>query len=153
MPLAFLRKEPAFVFVVVVDFVVSWTLLFPLHYFFFFKTFKANFKYSVIFILFFLFFLLLFLSSVHSVTTSKILISGIPLQTRFEDIEPLLKPYGIVKQCEAVSSKDPQTQTVHITFENNEQAQRYSKIFSLNQKQKTNFNTLSFETPKFSLIR
>ncbi|KAL9887046.1 IGF-II mRNA-binding protein isoform 2-T3 [Glossina fuscipes fuscipes] len=57
-------------------------------------------------------------------STSKILISGIPLQTRFEDIEPLLKPYGIVKQCEAVSSKDPQTQTVHITFENNEQAQR-----------------------------
>lgn len=62
---------------------------------------------------------------VHSVSTSKIIISGIPLQTRFEDIEPLLKPYGIVKQCEAVSSKDPQTQTVHITFENYEQAQRY----------------------------
>lgn len=61
----------------------------------------------------------------HSVTTSKILISGIPLQTRFEDIEPLLKPYGIVKQCEAISSKDQNTQTVHITFENPEQAQRY----------------------------
>ncbi|XP_018797037.1 PREDICTED: insulin-like growth factor 2 mRNA-binding protein 1 isoform X2 [Bactrocera latifrons] len=60
----------------------------------------------------------------HSVSTSKILISGIPLQTRFEDIEPLLKPYGIVKQCEAVSSKDPNTQTVHITFENPDQAQR-----------------------------
>ncbi|XP_023175865.2 insulin-like growth factor 2 mRNA-binding protein 1 isoform X2 [Drosophila hydei] len=59
-----------------------------------------------------------------SVTTSKILISGIPLQTRFEDIEPLLKPYGIVKQCEAISSKDQNTQTVHITFENPEQAQR-----------------------------
>ncbi|XP_030378673.1 insulin-like growth factor 2 mRNA-binding protein 1 isoform X2 [Scaptodrosophila lebanonensis] len=58
------------------------------------------------------------------VTTSKILISGIPLQTRFEDIEPLLKPYGIVKQCEAISSKDQNTQTVHITFENPEQAQR-----------------------------
>ncbi|KAH8420188.1 hypothetical protein KR009_007069 [Drosophila setifemur] len=59
-----------------------------------------------------------------SVTTSKILISGIPMQTRFEDIEPLLKPYGIVKQCEAISSKDQNTQTVHITFENPEQAQR-----------------------------
>ncbi|XP_073829762.1 IGF-II mRNA-binding protein isoform X3 [Musca autumnalis] len=59
-----------------------------------------------------------------NVTTSKIIISGIPLQTRFDDIAPLLKPYGIVKQCEAVSSKDPQTQTVHITFENHEQAQR-----------------------------
>lgn len=61
----------------------------------------------------------------RSVTTSKILISGIPMQTRFEDIEPLLKPYGIVKQCEAISSKDQNTQTVHITFENPEQAQRY----------------------------
>ncbi|XP_034653078.1 insulin-like growth factor 2 mRNA-binding protein 1 isoform X2 [Drosophila subobscura] len=60
----------------------------------------------------------------HSVTTSKLLISGIPMQTRFEDIEPLLKPFGIVKQCEAISSKDQSTQTVHITFENPEQAQR-----------------------------
>ncbi|XP_041451783.1 insulin-like growth factor 2 mRNA-binding protein 1 isoform X2 [Drosophila obscura] len=59
-----------------------------------------------------------------SVTTSKLLISGIPMQTRFEDIEPLLKPFGIVKQCEAISSKDQSTQTVHITFENPEQAQR-----------------------------
>lgn len=58
-------------------------------------------------------------------TPSKILVSGIPLHTRFEDIEPLLKPYGTVKQCEAVSSKDPQTQTVHITFESREQAHRY----------------------------
>ncbi|XP_055842061.1 insulin-like growth factor 2 mRNA-binding protein 1 isoform X2 [Episyrphus balteatus] len=56
--------------------------------------------------------------------SSKILISGIPLQTRFEDIEPLLKPFGTVKQCEAVTSKDPNTQTVHITFENPDQAQR-----------------------------
>ncbi|XP_037935525.1 insulin-like growth factor 2 mRNA-binding protein 1 isoform X2 [Teleopsis dalmanni] len=61
---------------------------------------------------------------VQRVSTSKILISGIPLQTQFEDIEPLLKPYGIVKQCEAVSSKDPSTQTVHITFDSPEQAQR-----------------------------
>lgn len=83
----------------------------------------------------------LFSSSVHSVSTSKILISGIPLQTRFEDIEPLLKPYGIVKQCEAVSSKDPQTQTVHITFENNEQAQRYlKKMLKNNSKSTRNFD-------------
>ncbi|XP_043660785.1 insulin-like growth factor 2 mRNA-binding protein 1 isoform X2 [Drosophila teissieri] len=65
-----------------------------------------------------------FIRYLDRVTTSKILISGIPMQTRFEDIEPLLKPYGIVKQCEAISSKDQNTQTVHITFENPEQAQR-----------------------------
>ncbi|XP_055374970.1 insulin-like growth factor 2 mRNA-binding protein 1 isoform X2 [Condylostylus longicornis] len=56
--------------------------------------------------------------------SSKILISGIPRQTRFEDIEPLLKQFGTVEQCEAVTSKDPNTQTVHITFSNHEQAQR-----------------------------
>ncbi|BFG02689.1 insulin-like growth factor 2 mRNA-binding protein 1 [Drosophila madeirensis] len=65
-----------------------------------------------------------FIRYLDRVTTSKLLISGIPMQTRFEDIEPLLKPFGIVKQCEAISSKDQSTQTVHITFENPEQAQR-----------------------------
>lgn len=88
--------------------------------------------------IFFFFVLCVFLRYfLHSVTTSKILISGIPLQTRFEDIEPLLKPYGIVKQCEAISSKDQNTQTVHITFENPEQAQRYinpNKHKTKNQK-------------------
>lgn len=53
------------------------------------------------------------------------MISGIPLHANFDDIEPLLKPYGKVEQCEAVSSKDCNTQTVHISFENPDQAQRY----------------------------
>lgn len=57
--------------------------------------------------------------------SSKIAISGIPLHASFDDIEPLLKPYGKVEHCDAVSSKDPNTQTVHITFESPEQAQRY----------------------------
>lgn len=53
------------------------------------------------------------------------MISGIPLHAHFDDIEPLLKPYGKVEDCAVVSSKDPSTQTVHITFESFEQAQRY----------------------------
>lgn len=50
--------------------------------------------------------------------------SGIPPHAQFDDIEPLLKPYGKVEHCDAVTSKDPSTQTVHITFENPDQAQR-----------------------------
>lgn len=71
-----------------------------------------------------LFFYFHFVSS-----SSRIIISGIPLHARFDDIEPLLKPYGKVEHCDAVSSKDPNTQTVHITYETVEQAQRY--IFPL----------------------
>uniref|UniRef100_A0A8W7P827 RRM domain-containing protein n=1 Tax=Anopheles coluzzii TaxID=1518534 RepID=A0A8W7P827_ANOCL len=59
-----------------------------------------------------------------SSTTAKIVISGIPQHAKFDDIEPLLKPYGKVEHCEAGTSKDPNTQTVHITFENHDQAQR-----------------------------
>lgn len=57
-------------------------------------------------------------------TIAKIVISGIPQHAKFDDIEPLLKPYGKVEHCDAVTSKDPTTQTVHITFENHDQAQR-----------------------------
>lgn len=52
------------------------------------------------------------------------MISGIPQDARFADIEPLLRPYGNVEGCDAVTSKDPKTQTVHILFESCEQAQR-----------------------------
>lgn len=68
----------------------------------------------------------------RSSTSAKVMISGIPLHAHFDDIEPLLKPYGKVEDCTVVSSKDPNTQTVHITFENYEQAQRYFLfLFSL----------------------
>lgn len=56
--------------------------------------------------------------------SSKILISGIPSHVQFEDIEPLLKPYGKVEACEGITSKDNSHQIVHITFETPEQAQR-----------------------------
>lgn len=103
-------------------------------------------------LVFLLFFLLLFLcllfsfclflyGDFRSPPSSKIVISGIPLHARFEDIEPLLKPYGKVHHCDAVSSKDLNTQTVHITYETPEQAQRYfycfePKINKQNEKQK-----------------
>lgn len=102
--------------------------------------------------IFFFFVLCVFLRYfLHSVTTSKILISGIPLQTRFEDIEPLLKPYGIVKQCEAISSKDQNTQTVHITFENPEQAQRYINP-NKDKKKISKQKSKSEKTPPFLSI-
>lgn len=56
--------------------------------------------------------------------TTKVIISGIPQHANFSDVEPLLKQYGNVEECDAVASKDPKTQTVHITFETFEQAQR-----------------------------
>ena len=60
-----------------------------------------------------------------SQTTTKVVISGIPQHANFSDVEPLLKQYGNVEECDAVASKDPKTQTVHITFESYEQAQRF----------------------------
>ena len=63
-----------------------------------------------------------------SSSSAKVMISGIPLHAHFEDIEPLLKPYGKVEDCIVVSSKDPNTQTVHITFETYDQAQRYRQV-------------------------
>jgi hypothetical protein len=62
--------------------------------------------------------------SILSQTTTKVIISGIPHHANFSDVEPLLKQYGNVEECDAVASKDPKTQTVHITFETYEQAQR-----------------------------
>lgn len=75
-------------------------------------------------------FLLVTLSS-FSPPSAKIVISGIPLHANFDDIEPLLKPYGPVVLCDAVTSKDPNTQTIHITFNTHDQAQRYLLFFFL----------------------
>lgn len=59
-----------------------------------------------------------------STQSTKVAISGIPHHANFNDVEPLLKQFGNVEECDAVASKDPKTQTVHITFETFEQAQR-----------------------------
>lgn len=84
------------------------------------------FEFSHLFLFFFSVRIFLFCSPL----SSKIAISGIPLHAHFDDIEPLLKAYGRVEHCDAVSSKDPNTQTVHITYETPEQALRYIQSLS-----------------------
>ncbi|KAF9419816.1 hypothetical protein HW555_003815 [Spodoptera exigua] len=56
--------------------------------------------------------------------SSKVLISGLPLHIRFDNIEPLLSQYGNVQQCDKANSRDANTQAVFITFETPEQAQQ-----------------------------
>lgn len=57
-------------------------------------------------------------------STSKIIVSNLAPHVRFEDIEHLLTQHGHVVACDKLTSKDPNTQTVQITFENFEQAQQ-----------------------------
>ncbi|XP_050683681.1 insulin-like growth factor 2 mRNA-binding protein 1 isoform X3 [Leptidea sinapis] len=56
--------------------------------------------------------------------SSKVLISGLPLHVRFDNIEPLLATYGNVQQCDKAHSRDPNCQAVYITFETPDQAQQ-----------------------------
>ncbi|XP_037869372.1 insulin-like growth factor 2 mRNA-binding protein 1 isoform X3 [Bombyx mori] len=56
--------------------------------------------------------------------SSKVLISGLPLHIRFDNIEPLLSQYGNVQHCDKANTRDPNTQAVFITFESPEQAQQ-----------------------------
>ncbi|XP_075990786.1 IGF-II mRNA-binding protein isoform X2 [Anticarsia gemmatalis] len=56
--------------------------------------------------------------------SSKVLISGLPLHVRFDNIEPLLSQYGNVQHCDKANSRDANTQAVFITFETPEQAQQ-----------------------------
>jgi insulin-like growth factor 2 mRNA-binding protein 1 len=60
---------------------------------------------------------------VHSVG-GKILLSNLPLHVRFEDLEPLLTPFGSVQNCEKLNSRDGSTQTVQVSYETQEQAQQ-----------------------------
>ncbi|XP_021923058.1 insulin-like growth factor 2 mRNA-binding protein 1 isoform X2 [Zootermopsis nevadensis] len=54
----------------------------------------------------------------------KILLSNLPLHVRFEDLEPLLTPFGSVQNCEKLNSRDGSTQTVQVSYETQEQAQQ-----------------------------
>ncbi|XP_047524989.1 insulin-like growth factor 2 mRNA-binding protein 1 isoform X3 [Pieris napi] len=56
--------------------------------------------------------------------SSKVLISGLPLHVRFDNIEPLLLQYGNVQHCDKANARDANTQAVYITFETPEQAQQ-----------------------------
>ncbi|XP_044268109.1 insulin-like growth factor 2 mRNA-binding protein 1 isoform X2 [Tribolium madens] len=58
------------------------------------------------------------------ISTSKIIISNLGPNVRFEDIEHLLLQHGAVVACDKLTSKDPTTQTVQVTFESTEQAQQ-----------------------------
>lgn len=123
---------PYFMFILIVSFCfVSLCFTFFIYFvrnkffffvFFHFLLFSLLFAYCFIWFYYFLF-------SFVSIS-SRIVISGIPLHARFDDIEPLLKAYGKVEHCDAVSNKDPNTQTVHITYESIDQAQRYFLIRS-----------------------
>lgn len=56
--------------------------------------------------------------------TPKIIISNLGPQIKFEDIELLLGQHGSVIHCDKLTSKDPATQVVQITYETTEQAQQ-----------------------------
>ncbi|CAG9768943.1 unnamed protein product [Ceutorhynchus assimilis] len=56
--------------------------------------------------------------------TPKIIISNLGPQIKFEDIELLLGQHGRVIHCDKLTSKDPNTQVVQITYETTEQAQQ-----------------------------
>ncbi|GBP14076.1 Insulin-like growth factor 2 mRNA-binding protein 3, partial [Eumeta japonica] len=55
---------------------------------------------------------------------AKILISGLPLHVRFDNIEHLLSQYGSVLHCDKVNSRDSNFQAVHIMYETMDQAQQ-----------------------------
>lgn len=57
-------------------------------------------------------------------STPKVIISNLGPQVRFEDIDHLLSQHGHVVSCDKLTSKDPNTQTVQVTFETNDQAQQ-----------------------------
>lgn len=57
--------------------------------------------------------------------------SNLPVHARFEDIEPLLTTYGQVQNVEKLSSRDPNTQTVLVSYETQEQAQQYVNFYIL----------------------
>ncbi|CAH0558056.1 unnamed protein product [Brassicogethes aeneus] len=56
-------------------------------------------------------------------TSSKIIISNLDPTKRFSDIEELLARHGRVVVVDKLTSKDPNSQTVQVVYENTEQAQ------------------------------
>ncbi|XP_056632572.1 insulin-like growth factor 2 mRNA-binding protein 2 isoform X2 [Diorhabda carinulata] len=58
------------------------------------------------------------------IQTSKVIISNLGPHVRFEDIEHLLNEHGRVISCDKLTSKDPNTQTVAVTYDTTEQAQQ-----------------------------
>ncbi|CAK9831364.1 Insulin-like growth factor 2 mRNA-binding protein 1 [Anthophora retusa] len=61
---------------------------------------------------------------------SKVLVSNLPAQARLEDIEVLFSNCGQVQSVEKLSSRDPNTQTVLVSYETQEQAQQAVNQFN-----------------------
>ncbi|XP_067006463.1 insulin-like growth factor 2 mRNA-binding protein 1 isoform X2 [Anabrus simplex] len=55
---------------------------------------------------------------------AKVVVSNVPPHVRFEDLEPLLTPFGALQNCEKLNSRDGTTQTVQVAYETQEQAQQ-----------------------------
>lgn len=74
----------------------------------------------------------------------KIIVSQLPNHCRFEDLEPMLIIHGTIQDCEKLQSRDPNTQTVQITYDTPEQAKQAA--MSLNEA------TLDGSTIKAELV-
>lgn len=68
--------------------------------------------------------MILMVFSFYCSSSSKIIISNLAPHIRFEDIEHLLAQHGQVINCDKLTTKDPNSQTVQITYDNAEQAQQ-----------------------------
>jgi len=64
---------------------------------------------------------------------AKVLVSNLPAQIRVEELDLLFSNYGQVQNIEKVPSRDPNTQSVLISYETQEQVQQYviSTLFYL----------------------
>lgn len=55
---------------------------------------------------------------------AKVLVSNLPAQARLEDLDLLFANYGQVQNIEKLSSRDPNTQTLLVSYETQEQVQQ-----------------------------
>lgn len=55
---------------------------------------------------------------------TKVLLSNLPLQVRLDEVDLLFSNYGHVHNIEKVSSRDPNTQSLLVSYETLEQAQQ-----------------------------
>jgi len=56
---------------------------------------------------------------------AKVLVSNLPAQIRLEELDLLFSNYGQIQNIEKVPSRDPNTQSVLISYETQEQVQQY----------------------------
>ncbi|KAK7073129.1 Insulin-like growth factor 2 mRNA-binding protein 3, partial [Halocaridina rubra] len=58
---------------------------------------------------------------------TRVRVSGVPVHTRQEDLERLLRSVGEISKCEKYASRDGHTQVVHVTYESMDAAQEAAK--------------------------